>query len=210
MRSWRRAKYTACRCRRRGPRCRSRRRACARDRRLRSSFRSRSRSGIRAACTSIHLGPGSDIRRRTLIAMVPPVAIATAGLRPLDPRRVRRARAETRSCTSPRRASRSRGRARDARGRRPGGRAPPGPRSRATGEDAADRALAPAARARRRDGRQPEGAGRARGAERRQGDLVGEGGAQPGVENFRFYASRDRLDRAAARTRSAARSSSTR
>ena len=49
---------------------------------------------------------------------------------------------------------------------------------RCVGEDAADRALAPPARARRRDRREPQGAGRARVAQRRQGDLLGQGRAR--------------------------------
>ena len=76
-------------------------------------------------------------------------------------------------------------------------------------EDAADRALAAAARARRRDRRQPQGAGRARGAQRRQGDLLGEGRARQASRTSASTPRRSRRSRAA-RTRSAARSSSTR
>ena len=55
-----------------------------------------------------------------------------------------------------------------------------------------------------------EGARRARGAKRRQGDLVGQGGARRRDRAVPLLRLGDRVDRAAARTRSAARCSSTR
>ena len=63
------------------------------------------------------------------------------------------------------------------------------------GRTAAHRALAPPPRPRRRARRQPQGAGRARGAQRRQGDLVGQGRARPGGRELPLLRLRDRLDR---------------
>ena len=78
------------------------------------------------------------------------------------------------------------------------------------GPDARDRALAPPARAGRRDRREPRRARRARVAQRRQGDLVGQGRAAPGGRELPLLRLGDRDHRRPLRTRSAARSSSTR
>ncbi len=63
------------------------------------------------------------------------------------------------------------------------------------GADAWHRALAAAARARRRDPREPRRARRARGAQRRQGDLVGQGRAAPGRRELPLLRLGDRDDR---------------
>ena len=65
----------------------------------------------------------------------------------------------------------------------------------AWGKTPGHRALAPPARARGRDRRQPQGARGARVAQRRQGDLVGQGRDRRRVENFRFFASAIAHDR---------------
>src|SRR5919197_304973 len=65
------------------------------------------------------------------------------------------------------------------------------------GEAAVERALAPPARARRRARREPQGARRARGPKRRQGDLLGQGRAQPGGRELPLLRLRDRVDRGA-------------
>ena len=95
-------------------------------------------------------------------------------------------------------------------GRRPRGRGGPRRARRAVGQDAAERALAPAARARRRDRREPQGARRARVAQRRQGDLVGQGRARAGASRTSASTAPRSRRSPAARTRSAARCSSTR
>src|SRR5205823_1791101 len=79
-------------------------------------------------------------------------------------------------------------------GRRPRGRRRPRRPRRRLGQDPAERALAPPARLRRRARRQPQGAGRARDAQRRQGDLVGQGRAPPGGRELPLLRLRDRLD----------------
>src|SRR6185503_3358340 len=53
----------------------------------------------------------------------------------------------------------------------------------------------PSTRAGRRARRQPQGARRARVAQRRQGDLVGQGRARPGGRELPLLRLRDRLDR---------------
>src|SRR5439155_13942815 len=78
---------------------------------------------------------------------------------------------------------------------RPGGRGGAVVARRIVGKDSADRALAPAARARGRDRRESQGACGARGAERRQGPLVGEGGVESGGRELPFLRLGDRVDR---------------
>src|SRR6266540_932018 len=119
------------------------------------------------------------------------------GARPLHQRRDGRAggrrdpgapRARHRRAAGPR-CARRRGR------HRPRGRGCAGRPRRAVGQDAAERALPSAARARRRDRREPQGTHRARVAQCRQGDLVGEGGGRRRRRELPLLRVGDRLDR---------------
>ena len=65
----------------------------------------------------------------------------------------------------------------------------------AVGQDARHGALSPAARARGRNRREPQRARRARVAQRRQGDLVGQGGARRRDRELPLLRVRDRVDR---------------
>ena len=100
--------------------------------------------------------------------------------------------ARSASSPSPRRASRSRARRWPARPTSTARSRPPGRARGRVGQDAAERALAPPARARRRDRAEPQGARRARGAQRRQGDLVGQGRARQARRELPLLRLRDR------------------